>query len=58
MKAKKKPFEVTSLDALGVAPGVQVTVKGLSLPSGRKAGRKVADVAELIAALQNEAKVI
>jgi electron transfer flavoprotein beta subunit len=58
MKAKKKPFEVLSLDALGVSPEVKVTVKSLSLPSGRKAGKKVADVAELIAALQSEAKVI
>jgi electron transfer flavoprotein beta subunit len=58
MKAKKKPFEVTSLEELGVSPEVKVTVKKLSLPSGRKAGRKVADVAELISALQNEAKVI
>jgi electron transfer flavoprotein beta subunit len=58
MKAKKKPFEVMSLEALGVSPDVQVTVKHLSLPSGRKAGRKVADVAELVAALQNEAKVL
>jgi electron transfer flavoprotein beta subunit len=58
MKAKKKPFEVLSLEALGVSPEVQVTVKGLSLPGGRKAGKKVADVAELLAALQNEAKVI
>jgi electron transfer flavoprotein beta subunit len=58
MKAKKKPFEVLSLDALGVSPEVKVTVKSLSLPSGRKAGKKVADVAELVAALQNEAKVI
>lgn len=58
MKAKKKPFEVLSLEALGVTPDVQVTVKSLSLPSGRKAGRKVADVTELIQALQNEAKVI
>jgi electron transfer flavoprotein beta subunit len=58
MKAKKKPFEVLSLESLGVSPDVKVTVKGLSLPGGRKAGKKVADVAELVAALQNEAKVI
>jgi electron transfer flavoprotein beta subunit len=58
MKAKKKPFEVLSLDSLGVSPNVQVTVKGLSLPTGRKAGRKVADIQELLSALQNEAKVI
>jgi len=58
MKAKKKPFEELTLESLGVAPEVRVSVKKLSLPSGRKAGRKVADVAELISALQNEAKVI
>jgi len=58
MKAKKKPFEVLSLDALGVSADVKVRVKSLSLPSGRKAGKKVADVAELLAVLQNEAKVI
>jgi electron transfer flavoprotein beta subunit len=58
MKAKKKPFEELTLENLGVSADVKVRVKGLSLPSGRKAGRKVADVAELIAALQNEAKVI
>jgi len=58
MKAKKKPFEELTLDTLGVSKEIKVRVKKLSLPSGRKAGRKVADVAELIAALQNEAKVI
>ena len=58
MKAKKKPFEELSLDALGVSPDVKVSIKKLSLPQGRKAGRKVGSVAELITALQNEAKVI
>lgn len=58
MKAKKKPFEVLTLESLGVSADVKVSVKRLSLPSGRKAGRKVADVAELLSALQNEAKVI
>jgi electron transfer flavoprotein beta subunit len=58
MKAKKKPFEELSLEALGVAPEVKVRIKSLSLPAGRKAGRKVADVAELVAVLQNEAKVL
>jgi electron transfer flavoprotein beta subunit len=58
MKAKKKPFEELSLDGLGVAPEVKVRVKTLSLPAGRKAGKKVADVAALVAALQNEAKVL
>jgi electron transfer flavoprotein beta subunit len=58
MKAKKKPFEELALDSLGVSPEVKVKVKSLSLPAGRKAGRKVADVTELISALQSEAKVI
>jgi electron transfer flavoprotein beta subunit len=58
MKAKKKPFEELSLDALGVSPQVKVSIKKLSLPQGRKAGRKVGSVAELITALQSEAKVI
>jgi electron transfer flavoprotein beta subunit len=58
MKAKKKPFQEMTLESLGVSPEVKVRVKGLALPAGRKAGKKVADVAELIAALQNEAKVL
>jgi electron transfer flavoprotein beta subunit len=58
MKAKKKPFEEISLDALGVSPDVKVSIKKLSLPETRKAGRKVGSVAELVAALQGEAKVL
>ena len=58
MKAKKKPFEEISVESLGVSPEVKVKVKSLSLPAGRKAGKKVADVSELISLLQNEAKVL
>ena len=58
MKAKKKPFEELSLEALGVSADVKVKVKSLSVPTGRKAGRKVANVQELIAALQGEAKIL
>jgi electron transfer flavoprotein beta subunit len=58
MKAKKKPFEELSLEALGVASEVKVRVRGMSLPAGRKAGKKVGSVADLVAALQNEAKVL
>jgi electron transfer flavoprotein beta subunit len=58
MKAKKKPFEVLSLESLGVSADVKVKVRKLSTPGGRKAGRKVASVQELIDALQNEAKVL
>jgi electron transfer flavoprotein beta subunit len=58
MKAKKKPFTEMSLDELGVSPEVKIKVKSLTLPSARKAGRKVANVAELIDVLQKEAKVL
>jgi electron transfer flavoprotein beta subunit len=58
MKAKKKPFEETSLEALGVPAEVKVKVRALAAPGGRKAGRKVASVDELIQALQSEAKVL
>jgi len=58
MKAKKKPFEELTLDSLGISPEVKVSVKKLSLPESRKAGRKVSSVAELVAALQGEAKVL
>lgn len=58
MKAKKKPFEETSLEALGVSSEVKVRIRSLSTPGGRKAGRKVASVDELIQVLQNEAKVL
>ena len=58
MKAKKKPFEELTLESLGVSPEVKLRVKSYSLPSGRKAGRKVADITELVSALRNEAKVI
>ena len=58
MKAKKKPFEELTLEALGVSPEVKVSVKKLSLPASRKAGKKVGSVAELVASLQSEAKVL
>jgi electron transfer flavoprotein beta subunit len=58
MKAKKKPFEVITLDSLGVSPQVKVKVRSLTTPGARKAGRKVGSVQELIDALQNEAKVL
>lgn len=58
MKAKKKPFEELTLDALGVSPDVRVKIRSLSTPAARKAGRKVGSVAELVSALQAEAKVL
>ncbi|HEY8905833.1 MAG TPA: electron transfer flavoprotein subunit beta/FixA family protein [Rhodoferax sp.] len=58
MKAKKKPMEILSAEALGVnvTPGIK-TLK-VSEPSKRSAGIKVPDVATLVAKLKTEAKVI
>jgi len=58
MKAKKKPFEELSMESLGVSADVKVAVKSMVFPEARSAGRKVADVAELVQALQDEAKVL
>lgn len=58
MKAKKKPFEEITLESLGVSAEVKVSVKSMVFPDARSAGRKVADVAELVTALQEEAKVL
>jgi electron transfer flavoprotein beta subunit len=58
MKAKKKPMEILSAEALGVnvTPGIK-TLK-VTEPPKRSAGIKVPDVATLVAKLKNEAKVI
>ena len=58
MKAKKKPIEQIAVETLGVTPTVAVRVRRLSLPSKRGAGRRVADVAELVQVLRDEAKVL
>jgi electron transfer flavoprotein beta subunit len=58
MKAKKKPLDVLKPADLGMAmpPGLK-TLKVVEPPK-RSAGIKVADVAELVHKLKNEAKVI
>jgi electron transfer flavoprotein beta subunit len=58
MKAKKKPLDTLDPGALGVdvAPRLR-TIKVLEPPK-RKGGGRVADVAELVAKLRNEAKVL
>ena len=58
MKAKKKPLETLDAGSLGdhVAPRLK-TLKVVEPPK-RKGGGRVADVAELVAKLRNEAKVI
>ncbi|MDH3289111.1 MAG: electron transfer flavoprotein subunit beta/FixA family protein [Betaproteobacteria bacterium] len=58
MKAKKKPLEVVKPDALGVDVAPRLTILKVEEPAKRGAGVKVADVAELVAKLKNEAKVI
>jgi electron transfer flavoprotein beta subunit len=58
MKAKKKPLEVVKPDALGVDIAPRLKTLKVEEPAKRGAGVKVADVAELIAKLKSEAKVI
>ena len=58
MKAKKKPLDVIKPDALGVDVTPRLTTLKVVEPPKRKGGGKVADVAELVAKLRNEAKVI
>jgi electron transfer flavoprotein beta subunit len=58
MKAKKKPIDTMSPDDLGVDVSPRLTVVQVVEPAARKAGVKVASVAELVDKLKNEAKVI
>ncbi|MFO0294398.1 MAG: electron transfer flavoprotein subunit beta/FixA family protein [Rhodospirillales bacterium] len=58
MKAKKKPVETLTPEALGVdAAPRHVTLK-VAEPAKRLAGVKVKDIGELVDKLKNEAKVI
>ena len=58
MKAKKKPIEVFTAADLGVDITPRVQQIKVEEPPKRKAGIKVASVAELVSKLKNEAKVI
>lgn len=58
MKAKRKPLDVTTPDELGVAVTRTVKLLKVEAPAERSAGVKVADVAELVEKLKNEAKVL
>jgi electron transfer flavoprotein beta subunit len=58
MKAKKKPLETLKLEALGVDATPRVKTLKVEDPPKRSAGVKVADVAELVAKLKNEARVV
>ena len=57
MKAKKKTLDTLKPDALGVDVSPRLTTVRVSEPPMRSAGIKVADVAQLVDKLKNEAKV-
>lgn len=58
MKAKKKPIETVTPADLGVDVTPRLKTLKVTEPAKRQAGVKVADVAELVSKLKNEAKVI
>ena len=58
MKAKKKPIDVKNPGDLGVDIASRVKTLKVVEPPAREAGVKVADAAELVDKLKNEAKVI
>ena len=58
MKAKRKPVEVIAAESLGVNLTSNVKLVKVAAPAQRSGGVKVADVAELVAKLKTEAKVI
>ena len=58
MKAKKKPIEQINTSDLDVDITPRVQQIKVEEPPKRKAGIKVASVAELVQKLKNEAKVI
>ncbi|MBL6930181.1 MAG: electron transfer flavoprotein subunit beta/FixA family protein [Rhodospirillales bacterium] len=58
MKAKKKPIDTTTPDELGVDVTPRLETINVVEPPVREAGEIVADAAQLIDKLKNEAKVI
>ncbi len=58
MKAKKKPMDMLTPADLGVDVAPRVKTLSVEPPAERSAGIKVADVAELVDKLKNEAKVV
>jgi electron transfer flavoprotein beta subunit len=58
MKAKKKPITERTATELGVDLAPRLTVLGVAEPPPRQSGRRVADVAELVAKLKDEAGVL
>jgi electron transfer flavoprotein beta subunit len=58
MKAKKKPFETLTPDALGVDVAPRLKTLKVQEPPKRSAGQVVKNVTELVQKLKSEAKVI
>ena len=58
MKAKKKPIDTLTPDALGVDVTPRLKTLKVSEPPARKAGIEVESVAQLVDKLKNEAQVI
>jgi len=58
MRAKKKPIDEIAAAELGIDLKPRLTVLGIAEPPPRQSGTKVADVAELIDKLKNEASVL
>ncbi|MGO4736414.1 electron transfer flavoprotein subunit beta/FixA family protein [Bosea sp. 2KB_26] len=58
MKAKKKPLDETTAEALGVDIAPRLKVLKTAEPPSRSAGVKVGSVAELVSKLKNEAGVL
>jgi electron transfer flavoprotein beta subunit len=58
MKAKKKPLDIMTPEALGVDIAPRLKTLKVAEPPKRKGGVMVADVAALVDKLRNEAKVI
>ena len=58
MKAKRKPMDTTTPDALGVDVSRRTAVTDVAPPPERQAGIKVESVDALVDKLKNEAKVI
>jgi electron transfer flavoprotein beta subunit len=58
MKAKSKPLNILAATSLGVDITPRVKTLSVNEPAKRAAGIRVADVAQLVEKLKNEAKVI
>lgn len=58
LKAKKKEINKISISDLGVDTAPKSVIKRYNAPPARRAGRIVADVAELVSALKAEAKIL